>query len=122
MIRGVFIRIISNTIGLFLLDYIFQSTIQITNTLRSYILCGIVLAIINLTIKPTLNILSLPLKMVVIGITSLILNIVIFYIFVQIINWLDIDTSIQIAGFYNYILIGIAFTIINAIISWILKK
>ncbi|MEI7919888.1 MAG: phage holin family protein [bacterium] len=50
---------------------------------------------INSVLKSILNILTLPVKLITLGISSLVLNIAILYIFEQTINYLNLGITVQ---------------------------
>lgn len=92
--------------------------------LKTYIIWGIILWIINVTIRPILKILSLPLFFLFFGLLSFFLNGVILYLFTFIINDILIIPGVwyQINGNINFIIAVAIFTILNTLYSLLFFK
>ena len=76
------------------------------------VLFGIVLLLVNMTIKPILLIISLPITIITIGIFSLFIN-----------TWMVMLTDhfvsgVQIEGFWNSLLIAVSFSLLNGILLY----
>lgn len=86
---------------------------------KAYLLGGIILWLINITIKPILKILSLPLFFVFFWLVVFIINAVVLKIFDYIINEILIIPSISytITWLTNFIISVTIFTVLNMLFS-----
>ena len=91
---------------------------------KTYILWGVILWIINTTIRPILKILSLPLFFLFLWLVSVVINWVILFLFSYILNeiliipwvWYTID------GVVNFVIAVAIFTFFNTLFSFLLFK
>lgn len=92
--------------------------------LKTYVIWGIILWIINVTIRPVLKILSLPFFFLFFGLLSFVLNGVILYLFTFIINEILIIPGVgyEIIGNINFIIAVAIFTILNTLYSLLFFK
>ncbi|HBB03760.1 TPA: hypothetical protein DCZ39_02525 [Patescibacteria group bacterium] len=79
---------------------------------------GIVFWLINSVLKKILNILTLPVRLVTLGLSSLLLNIIVLYIFEQTVNYLDLGIMVQLGTLIQTFVLSV---IISAI-YFIIKK
>jgi len=92
--------------------------------IKTYLLGWIILGLINLTIKPILKILSLPLFFVFFSFVSLIVNAIVLYLLDFILNkvliikwvWYEINWTIE------FIIAVVIFTVLNIIYSILFFK
>jgi putative membrane protein len=73
----------------------------------SLLIVSIILAALNMTVKPIIKIISLPINIVTLGLFSIIINAVIILIADKISN------AFEITGFVNYIIFGILLSLVN---------
>lgn len=67
--------------------------------------------ITNWIIKKILNIVTLPLKLITLWLSSIVLNIVMFYVFEQFVNYLDVWIQIQLWTIVQVIILSIVMTL-----------
>lgn len=116
MIIRILVRLFGNALTFYVLD-IFLEYVQITGEWKAYLFAGIILGIINISIKPIMKALTFPLKVVTLGLFTFVINFVVLYLVALIINALALqDIHIFISGFKDYAISAIVFTIINGII------
>lgn len=91
---------------------------------KTYILWGIILGIINVTIRPILKILSLPFFFLFFGLASFIINGIILFLFTYIINSVLQINGVwyEIIGNVNFIIAVAIFTILNTLYSLLFFK
>lgn len=77
--RGIVKNITFNSISLFVLTE-FVSGVKITGGYQTLIAAGIILTVLNMIVKPIINIFSLPLNMVTLGLFSFITNAILLYL------------------------------------------
>jgi putative membrane protein len=116
MLIHILVRLFGNALTFYILD-IFLKNIQITGGWQAYLLAGIILGIINISIKPVMKALTFPLKIITLGLFTLVINFIVLYLVALIINALALgNIHIILSGFKDYVLSAIVFTIINGII------
>jgi putative membrane protein len=128
----IIISIIINAFILFAMTYLLSENTQmwikawitVVWWLKTYILWGIILWIINATIKPILKILSLPLFLIFFWLVSFIINWIILKLFDFIVNKILIipDISYTIVWFVNFIIAVAIFTILNIVSQLLFSK
>ncbi|MDD2871796.1 MAG: phage holin family protein [Candidatus Gracilibacteria bacterium] len=133
----ILISILFNALILYLLTYLLganpsgtvQAGINVTGEPQVYIIGGLILGLINVTIKPILKILAIPLFFVFLGLVSFLINGVVLLLLDYIINDILIikDVSYSIAGqgldwWINFIIAVAIFTILNMFYSLLISK
>ncbi len=86
-----------------------------------YVLMAFVLALLNLILKPLLKLISCPLLVLTLGLFSLIINAIIFYLTSYISNKI-FGIEFFIRSFLDCILAGLLVSIFNMILSFIYKE
>ncbi|MDP2090685.1 MAG: phage holin family protein [Candidatus Gracilibacteria bacterium] len=128
--------ILLNASILYLLEYFLAANgsgtvtagIVVTGGIVTYIIGGIILGLLNITIKPILKILTLPLFFVFFFFVTFIVNGIILWLFDRIINTLKIQgvgneiVKYEIDGWINFIIAVAIFTILNMIYSLLFSK
>lgn len=77
--RGIVKNIVFNSISLFILAELIAG-VRITGGYQTLIAAGLILTILNMIVKPIINIFSLPLNMVTLGLFSFITNAILLYL------------------------------------------
>ncbi|PIE85480.1 hypothetical protein CSA08_01840 [Candidatus Gracilibacteria bacterium] len=124
--------IIINALILFMLTYMLAANpekgvldgISMSGGWKTYLLGGIILGVINITIRPILKILSLPLFFVFFGLVTFLVNGIILKLFEYIINdLLKIPgVSYNIDGWINFAVATTIFTVLNVVYQMFFKK
>ena len=133
--KGLIRNTVINSISLAVLDLVIPG-VTIHGGLKTYILSGFILSLLLKIIKPILNILSLPLNMVTLGLFSFFTNSIILYLLTVI----ETDISIKaftfngytVAGFvvpvmhfntfFAFILTAAILSVIISFFDWLLQK
>jgi len=91
---------------------------------KTYLIWGIILGIINVTLRPILKILSLPLFFLFLGLVSFVINGIILYLFTYIINEILIIPEVwyEINGMINFVIAVAIFTVLNTLYSLLFFK
>jgi len=128
----IILSIIINALILFLMTYLLWENsakwitagIIVVGWLKTYILWGIILWIINATIRPILKILSIPLFFVFFWLVVFIINGVILKLFDHIVNKILVipNVSYTIEGWVNFIIAVEIFTILNIVSQLLFSK
>ena len=128
----ILISILFNALILFLMTYLLSANpdkwieawIVVAGWIKTYLIWWIILWIINVTIKPILKILSIPLFFVFLWLVAFIINGVILWLFDYIFNkilmvpWI----SYTINWWVNFIIAVAIFTILNMVYSILFSK
>jgi putative membrane protein len=124
--------IIINALILWLMTYLLaanpdkwiEAWIAVAWWLKTYLLWWVILWLINVTIKPILKILSIPLFFVFLWLVAFIINWVILWLFDYIVNNLLIIpwVSYSINWWVNFIIAVAIFTILNMFYSLLFSK
>ncbi|HKC14504.1 MAG TPA: phage holin family protein [Patescibacteria group bacterium] len=123
-----------NSFSLYVLSQIL-SGVRVSGGLSTYILAGVVLAVIYKILKPVLNIISLPLNIITLGATSFLINIALFYIATSIIPGISITAftlngfsfagfvipTMHLNTFFAYAAAALAQSVLVSFISWLRK-
>ena len=127
-------NIVINTSALALLPHLLLG-IQINGGVSIYLIAGIVLTLMSYTIKPILNVLTLPLNLITLGAFSFVTNAIIFYILTVLVPQVTISQfefqGATIAGFVipkifigsllAYIVCAFTFSVIITAIKWLIE-
>lgn len=100
-------------------NYIFPETFIVGGGLISFPIIAVVFGTLNLFIKPLLKILTFPIHFITLGLSSIVLNAGLLYLWENVINFVGFSgVQIEIKDIPTYFLIGIIFGIANAILHW----
>lgn len=91
---------------------------------KTYLIGGVILGLINITIRPVLKILSLPLFFLFFSAVTFIINAVVLKLFDYIVNTLLIIPGVaySIVGWQNFIIAVAIFTVLNMVYSILFSK
>lgn len=113
MFKKILIGVILNAAALYGVMYIFPE-IQYTGGIKFFVIGGIVMGLLNNIVKPILKLLTLPLQIITLGLSLIILNGIIFWIFDLILDTIIIaDITLQIPSITTYLFAGFLFGLIN---------
>jgi putative membrane protein len=131
-----FVRnVLFNSFSIFLISQVI-SGVRVTGGLPTYLFGGIALTILLVFLKPVLNILSLPLNIITLGLFSFVTNIIIFYLLTVIVPGISINaftfSGISYAGFvipsiyfnviFAFLLVSFLQSVIVSFLAWLIKK
>ncbi len=130
-IRNIFI----NSLSIFLLAQ-YVPALKVSGGLITVIAGGIALSLLFMLVKPVLNIISLPLNLVTMGLFSFLTNAIIFYLLTVFVPGISISAFLfngaSFAGFiipkmyfntlFAYILIALLQSLMVTFVSWLIKK
>ena len=128
-------NIVINSLSLFILALAIPG-FRVSGGVLTYLLGGIALSILFMIVKPILNIISLPLNLVTLGLFSFVTNAIIFYLLTVFVTPITITAftfpGVSSAGFiipklyintlFAFILIAFFQSLIVTFASWIIKK
>jgi len=85
-----------------------------------YVIMALIMALLNIFLKPILKILSCPLLILTLGLFSLIINAIIFYFTSYIANRF-FDLNFFVRSFWDAVFAAFLVSLINLILSWLYK-
>jgi len=122
MLKKILVNLSLNALALYITIQLVD-TITIVGGLKTYVLASFIIAIANLLVKPALKIVSFPLKYATLGLSLIVINILIFFLIDQSMNYLfgiQYDLLIQ-ENLVTYVKSGIIFGVVNWLEHLILK-
>lgn len=92
--------------------------------MKTYLTWWIILWVINVTVRPILKILSLPLFFIFLGLVSFFINGIILYLFTYILNDVLVISGVwyEINGLINFIIAVAIFTVLNTLYALLFFK
>lgn len=124
-----------NSFALYLISIVLAGVV-ISGGFTTYLLGGLALSVMNVTVRPVLSILSLPLNLVTLGLFSFFSNAIILYLLTVIVPNIKINaftfTGFSFAGFvvpdiyfnglFSYIAAAFALSLFYSYFEWLIKK
>lgn len=113
MIKRIIIGIILNAAALYGVIY-FLPEIRYTGGVAFFALGGLIMGVLNTIVKPILKLITLPLHLLTMGLSLIILNGIIFWIFKTAIDTIVVEgITMHVPGITAYLLAGFMFGLIN---------
>ena len=106
-------KLLINTVAILLTAYLLKKGIHVEDPWRAF-LVALLLAIFNVTLKPLLIILTIPITIFTLGLFLLAINAIIILIVGNLIPGFDVD------GFWWALLFSILVSIINSVLEYFL--
>ncbi len=88
---GFVISLLSNSIALWLAQR-FVPGFVVVGGLKSYLIAGILLGILNLVVRPILKIISLPLMILTLGLFNIVINAILLVIVAHVTHYIVIES------------------------------
>ncbi|MCP4047939.1 MAG: phage holin family protein [Gammaproteobacteria bacterium] len=107
-------NLLINTISIFAVSYIL-SGIHV-DTFMTALIVAVVMAVLNVTLKPLLFIITIPITVITFGLFLLVLNVLILYAAAYLID------GFQIAGFWWALLFSFLVSLVNGVLFGLGKK
>ncbi|MCH2188461.1 phage holin family protein [Candidatus Gracilibacteria bacterium] len=100
-----------------------EAGIVVTGGIKTYILGGIILGVMNVTLRPIIKIVSFPLVFIFFGLVAFFINGITLKAFNTIMQILVIPgVTYQINGWVNFLIAVAIFTILNMVYSFLSPK
>jgi putative membrane protein len=109
------IRILANSLAIYLAAY-FIPGVTVSGNWKTFLICGLVLSLINLIAKPILKLISLPLLIITFGFFSIVINILTIWLLTKFVS------QLAIGGLIAYLLTALIVSIVNWLVSFLFKK
>lgn len=115
MLRRFLLRIIFNALALYLLTIVLAG-VSFRGNWKSYLIAGLIFAVINSLIKPVIKLLTLPIIALTLGLFTIIINMAMLWLLTK------FTPDLYIAGFFTYFFATIIISIFNFLASPFFKK
>lgn len=123
MLKKIILGIILNGAALYGVTYLLPADITYTGGIAFFALGGFVMGILNSIVKPIMKLLTLPLAIITMGLSLILLNGIIFWIFKIILDTILVaNVTLQVAGVKTYLLAGFLFGLINWIEHLLVRR
>ncbi len=127
--------VLFNSFSLFVLSQVIPG-FKVSGGLVTFLFGGLALSILFIVIKPILNLLTLPLNLVTLGMFSFLSNVIIFYLLTVFVPQIGITAftfeGINYAGFVipkmavnviiSFIVVAVGQSLVVTFLSWLTKK
>jgi len=117
-------HIVANAAALYFVGELLYGNFAITGSYKGYLIAAILFGVLNGIIKPIIKLLSLPFILITAGVFILVINVFLVWFAKYALDILQFEgVSIIIKGGpATYLYAGVSISIINMIITWLLKK
>ena len=133
--KSFFRNVLFNSFSIFLISQLL-SGVKVTGGLPTFFIGGIALTLLLVLLRPVLNILTLPLNLVTLGMFSFLTNVIIFYLLTVFVTGISITSftfpgasyagfvipSIYLNTLFAFILVSFLQSVIVSFLSWLIKK
>jgi putative membrane protein len=127
--------IVFYSVALFLTAQILEG-VRVSGGLGTYVVGGIILSVLFFLLKPILNIITLPLNIITLGLFSFVTNAIILYLLTVFVPNITITAfkfgglsffgfivpQLQVNGFFAFIVTSISISLIVGFLKWLIKK
>jgi putative membrane protein len=110
--------------------------VKVNGGIEVYIAGGIALSVLFFLLKPILNVVTLPLNIITLGLFSFVTNAIILYLLTVFVSNISITAfkfgglsafgfvipQIQINSFFAFIIASVSVTLIVGFLKWLIKK
>jgi putative membrane protein len=122
MTKKIIFGIVMNGLALYLVT-LFLTDINYTGGVRFFLLAGFIIGFLNIFVKPLMKLLSFPLVIMTIGLFSLVINAIIFWLTMRVVNGIHLaDISVTISSSMTYLVAGIVFGLVNWVLHLFIKN
>ena len=109
-------HLLGNTLIFYLLDLVLPN-LTIQGGWLAYVLAGVLLGLMNISVKPLLKILSFPIKIMTVGLFSIVINLCLLSLVIILLNALPFaHIHIVFSNVSEYLVTALVFSLINGII------
>jgi putative membrane protein len=113
MLQKIIVGIVINGLALYLATK-FISDVQYTGGIMFFVVGGVVIGLLNAFVKPLMKLLSFPLLLMTVGLFTFVINAIIFWLTVRVVNGISIaDVSVTVTNAWTYLIAAIVFGLVN---------
>ena len=121
-------KVLLNTIVISAATYLLPG-ITYENDLKTLLLAAVVLAFVNIFLKPFIKILLVPINIITFGLTGWLVNVGVLYVTTLLVPKFSVvpftitlyQSSLDLSIFWSFVAISLILSILTTIVSWILK-
>lgn len=122
MFKKILFGIILNAVALYAVTY-FLADIKYTGGVLFFVMGGVIIGVLNTFVKPLMKVLSFPLMLMTVGLFSLVINAVIFWLTMKVVSGIHFyDISVTIASSWTYLIAGVIFGLVNWVIHLFIRN
>ncbi|MFO0780515.1 MAG: phage holin family protein [Candidatus Gracilibacteria bacterium] len=116
MIKKILLGIVLNGLALYVVAKL-VSDLQFTGGFVFFFIGGVIIGVLNTFVKPLMKLLSFPVVMLTAGLFSFVINVIIFWLTVKVVNAIHFsDVTVTVGSVWTYFIAAFVFGVIN----WIL--
>lgn len=123
-LRRLLAHIVANAAALYFVGELLAGNFTITGSYKGYLIAAVLFGLLNGIIKPILKLLSLPFILITAGVFILIINVFLVWFAkyaLDVLQFEGVRLLIE-GGPATYLYAGLSISIINMVITWLLKK
>lgn len=114
MLKKVVFGVVLNGLALYLVTKFLPGQMTYTGGILFFALGGLVIGTLNTFVKPLMHVLSLPLLIFSIGLFSLVINAIIFWLTVKLVNVIDVaGVTVTVLNGWTYLWAALIFGLVN---------
>ncbi len=119
----IFLVILLNALVFWVLDTkVFLDKFTVVGAIEGYFFIAVVFALLNMFIKPILNLITLPFRLLTLGLLGFVINAFMLWLLERSVNFLEMfNTNLEIDGIVTYILAGVVLSVLNTLFNWLRK-
>ena len=122
MLHKIIVGVVLNGLALYLVTK-FIPGVSYTGGILFFIIGGTIIGTLNTFVKPLMKLLSFPLMLATIGLFTLVINAIIFWLTVQIVNGISIaDISVTVTDAWTYLIAALVFGLVNWVLHLIIHN
>lgn len=116
MLKKILLGIVLNGLTLFAVTKM-VADLQYTGGFMFFAIGGVIIGVLNTFVKPLMKLLSFPIVILTAGLFSFVINVIIFWLTVKVVNGIHFsDVTVAVGSIWTYFIAALVFGIIN----WIL--
>jgi len=122
MLKKILIGIILNSVALFAVTKLLTD-IQYTGGFMFFLIAGTIIGVLNTFIKPLMKLLSFPIVLMTAGLFSFVINVIIFWLTVKVVNGIHFsDVTVTVGSIWTYVIAALIFGIINWVLHILVRN
>jgi putative membrane protein len=123
MFQKIIIGVVLNALAMYVVTKFMPGEIAYTGGIAFFLVSGFVIGLLNACVKPLMKILSFPLLIMTVGLFSLVINAIIFWLTMKLVNVISIaDVTVTISGAWTYLVAAIVFGLVNWVLHMFIHK
>lgn len=122
MLKRIVLGIILNALALYAVTFLL-SDIHYSGGLKFFVIGGFIIGLLNVLVKPLMKLLSFPLLVMSVGLFSIVINTIIFWLTMKIVNGIHIsEVSVIISSAWTYVFAAFFFGVVNWFIHLLIRN